>query len=183
LPPSESASVTSSPAGRARALDRREDLLERRVDRVGELLDGGRAAELVRELVALLGDLELELLQAARHPHRPRLVAEVALDLAEHGRRRVRGEAHVAADVEAVDRLHDPHARDLHEVVERLAAARVAAGQRAGERQHLLGELVASPHVPVLMDASQELLLPLSPDGTGDAVVVHPPVHPARIPT
>ena len=48
--PSESASVTSSPVGsssdrvrRARALDGGEDLLERGVDRVGQLLDGGRA--------------------------------------------------------------------------------------------------------------------------------------------
>jgi hypothetical protein len=53
----------------------------------------------------------------------------VALDLAEDGRRRVRREAHLAREVEALDRLHDPDAGDLDEVVERLAAAGVAARQ------------------------------------------------------
>src|SRR3954471_8261815 len=165
----------------ARGLDRREHLLEGRVDGVGELLDGRRAAELVRELVALLGDLELQLLEAARDAHRPRLVAEVALDLAEDGRRRVGREAHLAGDVEAVDRLHDPDARDLDEVVERLPAAGVAAGERPGEREHLLGELVAGPHVTVLVDAAQELLLARGTGSTGDGLVVRPPVHRASL--
>jgi hypothetical protein len=67
----------------------------------------------VGELVARLDHLELELLHAARHAHRPRVVAEVALELAQYRRRRVGGEAHLAADVEEVDGLHDPDAGDL----------------------------------------------------------------------
>ena len=106
-----------------------------------------------------LGDLELQLLHAARHAHRPGLVAEVALDLAEHRRRRVGREAHLAVEVEAVDRLHDPDAGDLHEVVERLAAAGVAAGQRARQRQHLLRQLVAGGAVAVDVVSAQQLAL------------------------
>ena len=138
--PSESASVTSSPVGSSSERVRRALTLwsvartssNGRLDRGGELLDGRRAAELVGQLVARLGDAQLQLLQAARHAHRPRPVAEVALDLAEHRRRRVGGEAHLAREVEAVDRLHDPDAGDLHEVVERLAAAGVAARRARG---------------------------------------------------
>src|SRR5437764_269353 len=83
-------------------------------------------------------ELQLELLHAARDAHRPRLVAEVALDLAEDRGGGIGREADLAREVEAVDRLHDPDAGDLHEVVERLAAARVAAGQGPRQRQHLL---------------------------------------------
>ena len=141
---------------------------------VGDLLDGRRAAELVGELVARLGHAQLQLLQAARDAHGPRLVAEVALDLAEHRRRRVGGEAHLAREVEAVDRLHDPDAGDLHEVVERLAAVGVAPGERPGERQHLLGQLVARPRVALLVDAPQQLLLSQGARGGGDGL---PLVH------
>jgi hypothetical protein len=37
---------------------------------------------------------------------------------------------------------------DLHEVVERLAAAGVAAGEGTGEREHLLGQRVARRRSP-----------------------------------
>ena len=141
---------------------------------VGDLLDGGRAAELVGQLVARLGHAQLQLLQAARDAHGPRLVAEVALDLAQHRRRRVGGEAHLAREVEAVDRLHDPDAGDLHEVVERLAAVGVAPGERPGERQHLLGQLVARARVALLVNAAQKLLLSQGARGGGDGL---PLVH------
>ena len=123
---------------------------------MAQLVDRRRAAELVGEVVARLGHLELELLRPARDVERPRAIAEVALDLAEDGGCRVRGEAHVARQVEAVDGLHDPDARDLDEVVERLAPPHVATGERAGERQHLLGQLVARPGVAVLVVAAQQ---------------------------
>src|SRR4051812_24395914 len=150
------------------ALDRLQDLLERRVDRFGELLDVGRTAELVRELVACAGDLQLELLHAAGHAHRPGLVTEVALDLTQDGGRRVGREAHLAIEIEAVDRLHDPDAGDLHEVVDRLAAAGVAPGEGAGQWQHLLGELVAGGLIALLMESAQELTL-----ATGARGVAH----------
>ena len=166
--PSASASVVSRSLGRlverarsprADRLERRQHLLDRHLDRDRELLDARRAAELAGQLVAGLGQRQLQLLHPARHVHRPRAVAEVALELAEHGRRRVGAEAHLARDVEALDRLHDPDARDLHEVVERLAAADVAAGQRACKRHHLLGELVARREVAVDVVAAQQLVL------------------------
>ena len=52
-----------------------------------------------------LRQLDVQLLEAARHAHRPAAVAEVALDLADDVRRRVGRELDAAVDVEAVDRL------------------------------------------------------------------------------
>ena len=42
-----------------------------------------------------------------------------------------------------LDRLDEPDARHLHEVVERLVAALVAAGELPGEREETLDEIVA----------------------------------------
>ena len=166
-PPIESASVTSSPVGssseRVRrascALDRRQHLLERRSTASASSCTVG---ERPSSVVSLSRALAISICSSCI-PRGTRiaqvLVAEVALDLAEHGRRRVGREAHLAREVEALDGLHDPDAGDLHEVVERLAAAGVAAGERACEGQHLLGELVAGALVARLVVAAQELLL------------------------
>ena len=48
-------------------------------------------------------------------------------------------------DVEAVDRLDEPDRADLHEILELLAAVRVAAGERAHEREVLLDQLLRAP--------------------------------------
>jgi hypothetical protein len=85
----------------------------------------------------------------------------VALELAQHRGRGIGGEAHRAADVEAVDRFEDPDARDLHEIVHRLPAPGVAVGERTGERQHLLGQLAARAAVAALVDRAQERQLPI----------------------
>ena len=69
-----------------------------------------------------------QLLEPARHPDRPALVAEVALDLADDRRRGVRRELHAALGVEPVDRLDQADGGDLDEVVERLAAVAEPAG-------------------------------------------------------
>ena len=53
--------------------------------------------------------------------------------------------------VEAVDRLQQAERRDLHEVVERLAAALVAAGELARERQEALDERVARGRIAALV--------------------------------
>src|SRR3954449_8945021 len=87
--------VERARAVRLRALQRVEHVLEAGADLLAQLLDGRRAAELVGQIVARLGDLQLQLLRAARYVQRPGAVAEVALDLAEHGRRGVRREAHL----------------------------------------------------------------------------------------
>ena len=58
--------------------------------------------------------------------------------------------------VEAVDRLHEPHRGDLHEVVERLVGALVAARELARERQEALDQLLARGGVAVLVVAQQQ---------------------------
>ena len=70
-------------------------------------------------------------------------VAEVALQLAQDRGHRVGREGRPAGGVEAVDRLHEPDAGDLHEVVEGLVGALVAARELARERQEALDQLLA----------------------------------------
>ena len=127
----------------AGGLARLEHLLERDAQALGDL--GGRrgAAQLARELLAERLELDGQLLQVARDAHRPALVAEVTLELAEDGRDGEARERGLAARVEAVDRLQQAERRDLDEVVERLAAALVAARELARERQEALHERLA----------------------------------------
>ena len=110
----------------------------------------GDAAELARHLVGDAVDLDRQLLQVARHAHRPALVAEVALELAEDRRHRERRERRLARRVEAVDRLQQAERRDLDEVVELLAAALVAPRELARQRQEALHELLARGRIAVL---------------------------------
>ena len=140
----------------ARGLARLEHLLGGHADRLGDLDRRRRAAELAAHLVADAVDLDGELLQVARHAHGPALVAEVALELAEDRRDRERGERGLALRVEAVDRLQQAERGDLHEVVERLAAALVAAGELAGERQEALDERVARRRIAALVVLHQQ---------------------------
>ena len=90
---------------------------------------------------------------------RPRLVPEVASDLADDRRHRIRRQLDPALEVEAVDRLDQPDRADLDEILDLLAPARVARGQRAHERQHLLDEPVARRSVAVLVIGAQQLLV------------------------
>src|SRR5512133_2901342 len=53
-----------------------------------------RSPELHRELLDQARELDVQLLQAARHAHRPALVAEVPLDLADDVRRSVGRQLH-----------------------------------------------------------------------------------------
>src|SRR3954470_3493216 len=134
-----------------------EHLLNAGAERVAHLLHGRRAAELARERLAAAHDARAQLLDVARDAEHPAAVAEVALELARDRRNRERREAHVARDVEAVDRLQQSQRRDLLEVVERLALAGVATRETARERQHSLGELGARGTVSVLVPPAQEL--------------------------
>ena len=74
-------------------------------------------------------------------------------DLARDEGRRVGGEGDAARRVEAVDRLDQADGADLREVVERLVA-RVAPGDRAGERQMALDQEAAGggAHGPTLTE-------------------------------
>jgi hypothetical protein len=92
-------------------------------------------------------DLHDPLLHPARDVHGPAGVAEVALELAEDRRHRVARERVAALHVVAVDRLDQAERRDLDQVVERLVAALVAAGELPGERHEAAAELVACAQV------------------------------------
>jgi hypothetical protein len=91
-----------------------------------------------RQVLDEVRQADVELLEAARDADRPALVAEVPLDLPDDVRRRVRRELDAPIDVKAVDRLDEADAAHLDEILELLAAVRIAAGQRADERQVLL---------------------------------------------
>ena len=101
-------------------------------------------------------DLDRQLLEVARDADRPALVAEVALDLAEDRRHRERRERRLAGRVEAVDRLQQPERRDLDQVVELLAAALVAAGELARQRQEPRDERLARGGVALAVVAHQQ---------------------------
>ena len=109
----------------------------------GDLRRRRRAAEVARHLLGDAVHAHRQLLQVARHAHRPAAVAEVALELAEDRRHCERRERGVAARLEPVDRLQQAQRRDLDEVVERLAAALVAPRELPRERQEALDERLA----------------------------------------
>src|SRR5207245_8628866 len=74
---------------RAAALERLEHFLLRHLGSLGELADRRRAAELYGQLLEQARQLDVQLLQPARHAHRPAAVAEVPLDLPDDVRRRI----------------------------------------------------------------------------------------------
>ena len=110
-------------------------------------------------------DLQRELLQVARDAHRPRPVAEVALDLAEDGRHGVAREGDLALEVEALDGVDEAQAGDLEEVVEGLVGALVAARELAGERQEALDERVAVDRVALVEVAREQRAILRDPRG------------------
>src|SRR5206468_2149918 len=81
----------------------------------------GAAAYLLLGLV----DLSRALLGAAVDVEGPRAIAEVALELADDRRHRERGEGEAPIGIEALDRLDEPQARDLEEIVVRFARGHV----------------------------------------------------------
>src|SRR5204863_2460036 len=87
-------------------------------------------------------EAEMQFLGATRNANRPGLVAEVTLQLPVDGRRREGGELETPLEIEPFDGLEHADERDLHEVVERLAAVRVTAGEVGRERPVGLDELV-----------------------------------------
>ena len=93
--------------------------------------------------------------------HGPAVVAEVALELAEHRRHRVGGERGLARGIEAVDRLDQAEGRDLHQVVQRLVGAPVTAGHPAREREQPFHEFLARSliAVPVIADEQAAVFL------------------------
>src|SRR5687767_7305971 len=143
----------------APGLERLEHLLLLDPGGLRQLRDGGRPAELDGLLLDDLRELHVQLLEPARDADGPALVAEVTLDLADDVRGRVRRQLDAAVDVEAVDRLDQADAADLHEVVELLAAVGVAPRERAHEREVLLDQLLARGEVSLLVVAAQQRLV------------------------
>ena len=146
-----------------RGLHRLEHGLGGGVERLRDLLGRGRAAELARHVLDAVVDLHHALLHPARDVHGPAVVAEVALELAEHGRHRVGRERGLARGIEAIDRLDQAERRDLDEVVERLVGAPVPARHSARQRQQPLDELFACGLITVPVVADEEATIFLSP--------------------
>src|SRR5438270_14013013 len=112
-----------------------EDILDAELEILGQLEDRGRAVEAAAEQLLGLLDLDGPLLGTTGDVNRPSEIAEVALELAEDGGNGKRREGRATAEVVAVDGLDEAKARDLQEVVERLAGPAAAAGELAGEGQ------------------------------------------------
>ena len=114
-----------------------------------DLGDPWRAAEALSQFGDRRSDAQVQLLRTPRDADRPRLVAKMALELAlDRGGGEGR-ELEPPPGVETLDGLEEPHRRDLHEVVDRLAAVRVPPGEVGRERAVRLDELVARPSVPL----------------------------------
>lgn len=124
---------------------------------------------LLGELRGGRGQRQPQFLEAARHPHRPALVPEVALDLADHRGGGVRRELHTPVRVEPVHGLDQPDRGHLGQVVQRLPAVAEAAGQVLHQRQ-------MHPHQPVaqlgLLRRTVGQLPQLEEQGPGPAAVM-----------
>ena len=87
------------------------------------------------QVVAGVLDPHAQRLQPARRAERPRVIAEVLPKLTEDRRHREAAEPRAHVGIEAVDRVQEPDAGDLLEVLDRLSGVPVAMGEAAGERQ------------------------------------------------
>jgi len=114
------------------------------VEIVGQFPGVRGAGEAGGQHRARLPELEGEVLHPAGHVHVPRVVAEVALELAGDGDHGVRGER-APLGVVPIHGLHEAEPGHLLEVLDALAPAAVAAGQPPGDRQRVPDEIVAQP--------------------------------------
>ena len=114
-------------------LDAIEDLVLAGTNALGKFGNRRRPAEFLRERPGGGADLQAHLLQPARNPYRPALVAKPALDLPDDGRCGIRRELDTSRRVVTVDCLDQADGRDLDEVVVRFAAVAEASGQMLHE--------------------------------------------------
>lgn len=82
----------------------------------------------------------MRVLSPSRDMHHPRLVAEVAADLAEDGRCREARELAAALGIEPVDRLDEPDRADLDQIVERLSAVGIPPRKSFDQRHQVHDE-------------------------------------------
>ena len=128
--------------------------------RVGGDVRGGRSPlKLGRQIVGRSLDQRDPLLKPAGQVDLAPAVAEVALDLAQDGRRRVAREGVAEGRIEALDRLDQPQACDLVEILGRLGTPRVAVGEAAGERHEAVDQLLAHQRALVAVVALEQKLL------------------------
>ena len=117
---------------RGQALD---DVLDGHAEPGCDLRRTRGATQLLGERPDRGGHRALDVLEPARHAHRPRVVAEVPSDLTGDRRDREGQEVEAAVGVEAVDRTDQAHRARLHEVVFGLTAAREAPRDVLGHRE------------------------------------------------
>src|SRR5919106_99790 len=112
---------------------------------LGDLLDRRRTAQLLAQVTDRLRQLEVQLLESPRYPNCPPLVAEVALELSDDGRCRVRRELDFPLEVEPLDRLQQTNSADLDEVLKQRAAVAKAPREELHQPNVLIDK-----HLPVL---------------------------------
>ena len=110
---------------------------------LGQLRHASATGRALGQLVGGPAQPQVGLLGRPGHPHRPRVVPEVALDLAFDRAPGERRERHVAVGLEAVDGLDEGQEGDLAEVVVARAAPAEAPGDVSGQTHVALDELVA----------------------------------------
>src|SRR2546430_989863 len=86
----------------------------------------------------------------------------MSFDLADDVRRGVRRQFDAAVEVEAVDRLDQADCADLDEILELLAAVRVAPRERTDKRHVLLDELLSRLEIALLVVATEQGLVRLA---------------------
>ena len=101
--------------------------------------------------------LEPRLGRLARRAHGPRVVAQPAAHLADHGRHGVADEVGAEAGVEALERLGQAERGGLLEVLD-VAGVAIAARQAADDRPHARDELLARGEIAVADVPAQQVV-------------------------
>ena len=117
----------------------------------------GVCPKLVAELARRLADRHRSLLEPSGQAHLPDAVAKVAAKLAQDGRRRVGDERPSALEVEPVERLDEPQAGDLDQVLELLGGPAVAQRQGPRQGQEAANQLLLQCRIARLRVAAKQL--------------------------
>src|SRR5581483_979900 len=126
---------------------------------ITQLWNGGRAAELMGEPVALPAQHQRALLKVARNMDRPALVTEMPLELAQDRGNGIAGKAARARQIKMVDGLDQPEAGHLYQVLVGLLCTAVAQRQLACQRHEPLDQSVTIPLLAVSAVCGQELVV------------------------
>src|SRR5690348_3649561 len=86
----------------------------------------------------------------------PRDTAEMASQLAQDRGHGKSGKAIASTAVEAIDRLEQAEARDLHEIVDGLAPIHVSTRKAPGERHEMLDQRLPGASVAVALPALEQ---------------------------